>query len=66
MSAESTPRVRRCRRDATHGAYCYQHAKKLTGFYAPDKNLPGLPVEQCAEYVPVRRVYPITRSVEEA
>ena len=53
--------MRRCRRRATHGAYCYQHAKKLTGLYAPDKNPPGEPPVDCAEYVEVRRVYPVGR-----
>ena len=29
---------RRCGRTANHGAYCYRHAKALTGFHAPDRN----------------------------
>lgn len=43
--------MRRCKRDATHGGYCYQHAKKLTGIYEPDKNPPGTPHMQCQERI---------------
>ena len=29
---------RYCSRKAWYGGYCYQHARMLTGFYAPDRN----------------------------
>ena len=46
---------RRCWRDASHGAYCYQHAKRLTGFHEPDRNPKGAEGHQCAEYVKGRK-----------
>ena len=41
----------RCGRTANHGAYCYRHAKALTGFYAPDRNPDGPEPGGCVEIV---------------
>ena len=44
------PKFRQCSRKAKHGAYCFQHAKRLTGFYAPDSNN-GADWGNCSELI---------------
>ena len=35
--AEETRNGQLCSRNTHYGGYCYQHAKKLTGFYEPTR-----------------------------